>query len=94
MGNFVNVPYSLAMRHQLYQCYLNLNTERLPGWTHNLDVGPGLSDFVCMLITLTLARFTFDHKLFNVYALLCQMKYLVNSLTFQYHMCIGMYLRM
>lgn len=41
MGNFVNVPYSLAVRHQLYQCYLNLNTEELPGWTHDFEAGPG-----------------------------------------------------
>lgn len=48
MGNFVNVPYSLAMRHQLYQCYLNLNTDSLPGWTHNLEVGPGQIVCVCV----------------------------------------------
>ena len=44
MGNFVNAPYSLAMRHQLYQCYLNLNGNDLPGWTHaqNVEAGPGM----------------------------------------------------
>ena len=24
MGNFINLPYSLAMRHQFLQCYLNI----------------------------------------------------------------------
>ena len=41
MGNFVNITYSLAMRHQLYQCYLNINSEELPGWAHNVEAGPG-----------------------------------------------------
>jgi len=43
MGNFVNAPYSLAVRHQLYQCYLNLNGDDLPGCTHahNIEAGPG-----------------------------------------------------
>ena len=41
MGNFINIPYSLAMRHQLYQCYLHTNTQELPGWTHNIETGPG-----------------------------------------------------
>ena len=50
MGNFVNAPYSLAMRHQLYQCYLNLNGDDLPGWTHahNSEAGPGsASTLIC-----------------------------------------------
>ena len=41
MGNFVNITYSLATRHQYYQCYLNTNPEELPGWEHNMEVGPG-----------------------------------------------------
>ena len=41
MGNFVNAPYSLAMRHQLYQCYLNLNTSVL-AHGQNLETGPGM----------------------------------------------------
>ena len=41
MGNFINIPYSLAMRHQLYQCYLHTNAQQLPGWTHNIETGPG-----------------------------------------------------
>ena len=27
MGNFINVPYSLAVRHQQLQCYYNLNQD-------------------------------------------------------------------
>ena len=45
-GNFVNIPYSLSTRHQLYQCYLNLNTEEIPGQAHNLEVGPGQRFYV------------------------------------------------
>ena len=41
MGNFVNITYSLATRHQHYQCYLNTNTEELPGWEQSMEVGPG-----------------------------------------------------
>jgi len=41
MGNFINIPYSLAMRHQLYHCYLHTDTHELPGWTHNIETGPG-----------------------------------------------------
>ena len=40
MGNFINLPYSLAMRHQQLQCYLSMNGGELPGV--GLDVGPGL----------------------------------------------------
>ena len=42
MGNFVNITYSLAMRHQLYHCYLSINSEELPGWEYNVEAGPGL----------------------------------------------------
>ena len=39
MGNFVNITYSLALRHQLYQCYLHLNLNQLPG--EELEIGSG-----------------------------------------------------
>ena len=42
MGNFTNVCYSLALRHQLYQCYLNLNKNELPA--KKLEAGPGLQN--------------------------------------------------
>ena len=41
IGNFINIPFTLGMRHQQYQCYLNVNTEVLPGWSNNLEVGKG-----------------------------------------------------
>ena len=37
LGNFINLPYFLAMRHQQLQCYYNLN--EVIG--HELEVGPG-----------------------------------------------------
>ena len=37
MGNFINIPYSLGMRHQQYQCYLNSSQSEL----EQLCVGPG-----------------------------------------------------
>ena len=54
MGNFVNITYSLATRHQHYQCYLNINTEELPGWEHNVETGPGqilLVNLYCSVAT-------------------------------------------
>ena len=41
MNNFINLPYSLALRHQEYQCYLNATTNRLHGSVDDIDVGPG-----------------------------------------------------
>ena len=39
VGNFINVPWTLAMRHQLWQCYQWLNSDTLP---HDKpEVGPG-----------------------------------------------------
>ena len=35
MGNFVNLPFSLVQRHQLHQCYLSEDTQKMPGF---LDV--------------------------------------------------------
>ena len=29
IGNFINVPYTLAMRHQQLQCFYNLNREEI-----------------------------------------------------------------
>ena len=42
--NFVNITYSLAIRHQ-YQCYQNMNSEELPGWEYNVEAGPGKEVF-------------------------------------------------
>lgn len=38
MRNYVNIPFSLALRHQLYQCYLGLNTANI---AMKFEVGPG-----------------------------------------------------
>lgn len=45
MGNFINLPYSLAMRHQHLQCYLGASTHELPGT--DLEVGLGI--YVCVI---------------------------------------------
>ena len=39
MGNFINIPYSLAMRYQQLQCYINTNNTHIHG--AGLTVGPG-----------------------------------------------------
>ena len=41
MGNLVKITYSLSMRRQLYQCYLNINSQQLPGQENNMEAGPG-----------------------------------------------------
>ena len=50
MGNFINTPYTLAVRHQQLQCYYNLNQEVIgkewecgPSDTVSTDVLSGLS---------------------------------------------------
>ena len=40
MGNFINLPYSLALRHQFYQCYLHANMKLLE---QSVEVGTGKS---------------------------------------------------
>ena len=39
MGNFTNITYSLALRHQLQHCYLSLDKDELPGEQN--EIGPG-----------------------------------------------------
>lgn len=42
VGTFINLPYSLAVRHQHYQCYLNAVASGIPvGSVYNIEVGPG-----------------------------------------------------
>ena len=41
MGNFINLPYSLSVRHQEYQCYLHTNNKEVSGGVDNINVGPG-----------------------------------------------------
>ena len=40
IGNFINLPYTLALRHEKLQCYHRLDKTDYQG--HNLDVGPGM----------------------------------------------------
>ena len=40
MGNFINICYSLALRHQLHQCYLSINSDSLLG--ERTEIGPGM----------------------------------------------------
>ena len=48
LGNFKNICYSLAVRHQLQQCYLQLNAACLPG--EEIEIGPGMSyTFACTM---------------------------------------------
>ena len=39
MGNFTNICYSLATRHQLYQCYLALSSSK--HMNVDVEIGPG-----------------------------------------------------
>ena len=43
MGDFTNICYALALRHQLRQCYLNL----APDYSNKVEIGPGM-----LLVTL------------------------------------------
>lgn len=37
MGNFINLPYSLAMRHQQHQCYVHMKNVQ-----EAMTTGPGI----------------------------------------------------
>ena len=45
-GNFTNICYSLALSHQLHQCYRSLNSTTLPG--EETEFGPGMWSHACM----------------------------------------------
>ena len=58
LGNFTNICYSLALRHQLHQCYLMLNSHTLSG--EKIEIGPGNKKYLhvqCMCI-YTLSMYT------------------------------------
>lgn len=50
MGNFTNICCSLALHHQLHQCYLSLNSTTLP--REDTEVGPGMwsHDHACLYV--------------------------------------------
>ena len=41
MGSFINLLYSLAIRHQQLECFNNVNVTDIPG--DNMEIGPGTS---------------------------------------------------
>ena len=47
MGNFINVPFSLAMRHQQLQCYNSCSQEQV-----SLTVGPGKHNNLFMVFII------------------------------------------
>ena len=56
MGNFINLPYSLAMRHQLLQCYNSTNDADVLG--AGLTVGPGTNHMVHIEYSLAIRGFS------------------------------------
>jgi hypothetical protein len=38
IGNFINLPYTLAIRHEKFQCYYRMDTEKYQ--RHIVDIGP------------------------------------------------------
>ena len=40
IGNYINISWTLAMRHQLLQCYYSLNPDEL--FEDSPEVGPGM----------------------------------------------------
>ncbi len=60
IGNFKNICHSLSLRHQLHQCYLNLNRQNLPG--EDLETGPGtcvckiIGCFVIIILVIVIRR--------------------------------------
>ena len=61
LGNFTNICYSLALRHQLHQCYVQLDKQCLPG--DEIEVGPGIC--ACVLIMNTY-MYVNDNYLYNI----------------------------
>ena len=51
MGNFTNICYSLALRHQLHQCYLTLNSDDLRG--KKIEIGPGMLEVLVCVVEST-----------------------------------------
>ncbi len=59
LGNFINICFSLALRHQLRQCYLSLNSIlTLPG--EDVEIGPGNSGTIFYISLLLLINFIVD----------------------------------
>ena len=56
MGNFINLPYTLSMRHQQYLSYLNASKDL---WHKTIEVGKGIQvKFeLSNLVSIKLLRF-------------------------------------
>ncbi len=71
MGNFTNICYSLALRHQLYQCYIGLNSNTL--CSEDITIGPGIiiwtnhsnKAFSTFYLLIGSAVTVVSHKLWN-----------------------------
>ena len=46
VGNYINISWTLAMRHQYLQCYYNIAANSL--FDENIEIGPGK----CLCISL------------------------------------------
>lgn len=66
IGNFINLPYTLAMRHQSLQCYIRLGSD----YNHKLHIGKGdiASSLPCFclkycgaLVGVDMSRSTLPH---------------------------------
>lgn len=60
IGNFINIPYTLAMRHQYLQCYLHLDnqSENQPVFTKGKYIGPRLcKTLLTQVLTCQLLNF-------------------------------------
>ena len=53
LGNFINIEYTLAMRHQQLQCYHHVNTTSISG--EELEIGPSERISLSQLTNCTLA---------------------------------------
>ena len=51
IGNFINIPFSLAMRHQLLQCYWNTTSNDFLGM--DMEVGPGMNKLRYLILLRT-----------------------------------------
>lgn len=52
LGNFINITYTLAMRHQQLQCYQQMNTTSIEG--EDVEIGPSDKVSISQLTGCTL----------------------------------------
>ena len=61
MGNFTNICYSLALRHQMYQCYLSINQSGLP--IGETEIGPGTLQHN-LYISIYMCAYVYPRRIF------------------------------